>query len=269
MSYNHSCIVNDLLFTHPPCVCLSYKSVHCFTWTLRTNGHVNRFLIRHEFPKTISGDNEEFVILWVQFAFCELRLGNYTSSMSNCISKRSRHSKSWNVHVAQPNTRRPINSIIILDSKNSSSSGENSFFFGRSIRLMIMRKFLSNNFTTFSPPNYNTRITYINTRHEVAPNNGHGESCSAKFGINSKIANDLVLHFEHGFTYCFFHICLPRRMPENFARELIAKMTRYSISVFTVAIKYAQNQSAGQRVIGHNKRILILFTRIVRCVTFL
>mmetsp|Transcript_17064 Transcript_17064/g.48998 ORF Transcript_17064/g.48998 Transcript_17064/m.48998 type:complete len:294 (-) Transcript_17064:268-1149(-) len=269
MGRNDSGIVNNLLFPHPPGVRLLHKQIDRIARGVRVKSKFDGFIVLDELPKTVSCHNDKFVRFGVKFALGELGVGDNASSMCNGISERSRHGKAGNIHVPEPNTGRSVNSIIVLDGKHAAAGGNNPFLLPRRIGLMVVSELLGHHLPVLLPANNDTRVANVDTGDSVATDDGHGEGGAAELRIDSEIADDLMLNLGNGIGRRLLDIGGPVGMRDHLGGELVTEVLRHSVTVLSVSIEDAQDESISSRVVGHDEGILVLLPRIVWGVSLL
>lgn len=87
---NNGCVINHLFFPHPPHTGFFYHDIYCLGGPLLCLGHLYGFVIFNKFPKSIRGNDQEFISNRVKFTLGEFWFRWYTRSMCNGISKGSR-----------------------------------------------------------------------------------------------------------------------------------------------------------------------------------
>lgn len=72
--HNDRRVINNLLLLHPPCTGFGHACINSLCRSELTFDHFNSLLIVDELPKSICGNNEEFVCLGVEFVLTEFWL---------------------------------------------------------------------------------------------------------------------------------------------------------------------------------------------------
>mmetsp|Transcript_35989 Transcript_35989/g.74817 ORF Transcript_35989/g.74817 Transcript_35989/m.74817 type:complete len:203 (-) Transcript_35989:186-794(-) len=187
--------------------------------------------------------------------------------MSHHVSQRTAHGQSRNIHVAQPNTRRSINTIIIFDRKDTASTTKNSFLFLWGIRLVVQGDILECQATVFFPAHNDARIPNVHSGQCISTDNGHGEGGSAEFGINAVVSEHITLYLGNRVGRCLLQVGGPGRVVEHLRDELIPEGLGNTIPMLSVSIQNTQYQSVGGGIVSHNERVLVLFAGIVGSVS--
>jgi hypothetical protein len=93
ISHNDCCVINHLLFVHPPLARFLDKSVNSIYRSFLCFDHVDCLLIVDKLPKTIGCHDNEFVCGGIQLTFGEFGFRDDTSRMCYDISQRPAKTK--------------------------------------------------------------------------------------------------------------------------------------------------------------------------------
>mmetsp|Transcript_10648 Transcript_10648/g.25054 ORF Transcript_10648/g.25054 Transcript_10648/m.25054 type:complete len:270 (-) Transcript_10648:327-1136(-) len=269
MGRNDCGIVNNLFFPHPPGVRLLHQQIDRIARGVRVKRKFDGFIVLDELPKTVSCHNDKFVSFGVKFALGELGVGGDASSMRDGISERSRHGETGNIHVPEPNTGRSVNSIIVLDGKYAAAGGNNPLLLPGRVGFVVVSELLGHHLAVFFPANNDTRVANVDASDGVAADDGHGEGGAAELRIDSEIADDLMLNLGNGISRCLLDISGPVGMRDHLGGKLVAEVLRHTVTMLSVSIEHAQDESISGRVVGHDEGILVLLPRIVWSVSLL
>jgi len=83
------CVIDDLLFPHPPHTGLLYEHIDRLAWSHCCFGDFNRLLVVNKLPKTVRGHNDELVRVGIKNALREFGVRDDTGGMRDSIPKRS------------------------------------------------------------------------------------------------------------------------------------------------------------------------------------
>mmetsp|Transcript_3816 Transcript_3816/g.7228 ORF Transcript_3816/g.7228 Transcript_3816/m.7228 type:complete len:311 (-) Transcript_3816:343-1275(-) len=269
MGNDDSCVVNYLLFLHPPGIGLLHKAIHCFRRSRSGEKKIDGLIVINKFPKPIRCDNDDSVRRGVQLFLSEFWIRNDTSGMGDRIPKRSRHGQSRHIHVTKPNARRAINSVIVLHGKHPPPRGNNSLLLPRGIGLVIVSEFLRRQLPTLLKTQNDAGIPNVNPNQLIPPDDCHRQRRATELSINSEIADNLMFHLSYCVGGGLFDVGCPAGVGHHFHGELVTELSRDTVTVFPVSVEDAEDESVCGGIVGHDEGILVLFAGIVRGVTLL
>mmetsp|Transcript_5101 Transcript_5101/g.13664 ORF Transcript_5101/g.13664 Transcript_5101/m.13664 type:complete len:255 (-) Transcript_5101:18-782(-) len=189
--------------------------------------------------------------------------------MGDDVSQGSCHGQSWDIHVSEPHTRWTINSVIVLNCKDTASTGDDAFLLFWRVWLVIERDLHRDQVAVLFFPQHDTRVANVHASESVAPNDGHRQCSSAEFCVDSEIAKQVSLHLGDCISDGRLQIRGPGLVVEHLGDELITEPRRDVVTVLSVTIQNAQDQTVGVWVVCHDQCVLILFPWVVRCVPLL
>ena len=88
MGRNDSCVVNDLLFPHPPGVRLLHKQIDRITRGICLQSKFDGLVVFDELPQAVRRYNDKFVRFGIEFALGELRVGDDAGCVCYGVSER-------------------------------------------------------------------------------------------------------------------------------------------------------------------------------------
>mmetsp|Transcript_17766 Transcript_17766/g.46492 ORF Transcript_17766/g.46492 Transcript_17766/m.46492 type:complete len:204 (-) Transcript_17766:739-1350(-) len=119
-SHDHCCVVDHLLLPHPAVVRLLDQLVHHRGAIIVPVCHIDHLLVRHEFPEAVRSQDKALVIL-SDIELRELELGADTSVVCDLVTERTRHGETGDIHVAEPNAWRSVDTVIIPHSEHAAA----------------------------------------------------------------------------------------------------------------------------------------------------
>ena len=78
-------------------------------------------MVLHELPKAVRAQDQEAVRGAVESVLRTLRLGGNAGRVGHSIAQTSAHGEAWDVGIAEPNSGRAFDTVVVLDGEDSAS----------------------------------------------------------------------------------------------------------------------------------------------------
>mmetsp|Transcript_13327 Transcript_13327/g.42119 ORF Transcript_13327/g.42119 Transcript_13327/m.42119 type:complete len:340 (-) Transcript_13327:99-1118(-) len=223
-------------------------------------------VVVHELPEAVGGGDDELVV-GLNGALDEVGLGGDAGGVCDDVADGARHGEAREVEVAEPDARRTVDAVVVLDREDPAAGGDDAIFFLREIGLVVCRE----GDGAGGGPEGDARVADVGDEEDAVAEATEDERRAAELGVDGGVVDELALEAGDGVLDGAAHPGPPERpvgVAEDAVAEVFLEEVRDDLARLAVAVQ-DQNRLRPRRDVLHQlQRVLVLLPRVVRRVPF-